>query len=67
LAKNKKVVAIGEVGLDYYRNLSPREIQQDAFRKFIALAKETRLPLIIHCREAKEDFLRILKKRPLLR
>ena len=62
LAKNKKVVAIGEVGLDYYRNLSPREIQQDAFRKFIALAKETRLPLIIHCREAKEDFLRILKE-----
>ncbi len=62
LAKNKKVVAIGEVGLDYYRNLSPREAQQDAFRRFIALAKETHLPLIIHCREAKEDFLRILKE-----
>lgn len=55
LAKNKKVVAIGEVGLDYYRNLSPREAQRAAFIKFVALAKETRLPLIIHCREAKED------------
>ncbi|MDP3786349.1 MAG: YchF/TatD family DNA exonuclease [Candidatus Omnitrophota bacterium] len=62
LAKNKKVVAIGEVGLDYYRNLSPRDTQQETFRKFIALAKETRLPLIIHCREAKEDLLRILKE-----
>ena len=62
LAKNKKVVAIGEVGLDYYRNLSPRDAQQETFRKFIALAKETRLPLIIHCREAKEDLLRILKE-----
>lgn len=55
LAKNKKVVAIGEVGLDYYRDLSPRRIQQDVFRRFIGLAKETNLPLIIHCREAQED------------
>lgn len=62
LAKNKKVVAIGEVGLDYYRDLSPRSIQQDVFRKFIGLAKETTLPLIIHCREAQEDLLRILKE-----
>jgi len=62
LAKNKKVVAIGEVGLDYYRDLSPRSIQQDIFRKFIGLAKETNLPLIIHCREAQEDLLRILKE-----
>ncbi len=62
LAKNKKVVAIGEVGLDYYRDLSPRSIQQGVFRKFIGLAKETNLPLIIHCREAQEDLLRILKE-----
>lgn len=62
LAKDKKVVAIGEVGLDYYRDMSPREAQQDAFRRFIALAKETRLPLIIHCREAREDLLRILRE-----
>lgn len=62
LAKNKKVVAIGEVGLDYYRDLSPRSIQQDVFRKFVGFAKETNLPLIIHCREAQEDLLRILKE-----
>lgn len=62
LAKRDKVVAIGEVGLDYYRNLSPADIQQKAFRGFLVLAKETGLPLIIHCREAREDLLKILKK-----
>ncbi|MFA6356351.1 MAG: TatD family hydrolase [Candidatus Omnitrophota bacterium] len=62
LAKRDKVVAIGEVGLDYYRNLSPADIQQKAFRTFLSLAKETGLPLIIHCREAREDMLKILKQ-----
>lgn len=62
LAAHEKVVAIGEVGLDYYRNLSPAEIQQKAFRGFLSLAKETGLPLIIHCREARDDMLRILKQ-----
>ena len=62
LAKDKKVVAIGEVGLDYYRNLSPAGLQQAAFKKFLFLAKETGLPLIIHCRDAREDLLKILKK-----
>jgi TatD DNase family protein len=72
LVQNKKVVAIGEVGLDYYRNLSPRSVQQDVFRKFLSLAKETDLPLIIHCRDAEEaedgsssaraNLLRILKE-----
>lgn len=62
LAKNKKVVAVGEVGLDYYRDLSPRQVQKEAFRKFILLAKELALPLIIHCREANEDLLKILKE-----
>lgn len=61
-AKHKKVVAIGEVGLDYYRNLSPKEIQKEAFRKFIGLAKETKHPLIIHCREAGQDLLKILNE-----
>ncbi|KPK40324.1 MAG: hypothetical protein AMJ78_07325 [Omnitrophica WOR_2 bacterium SM23_29] len=60
LAKHKKVVAIGEVGLDYYRDLSPRDIQRRAFRKFIGMAKDINRPLIIHCREAKEDLLKIL-------
>ncbi|MFA5094683.1 MAG: TatD family hydrolase [Candidatus Omnitrophota bacterium] len=62
LSGSKKVVAIGEVGLDYYRNLSPAGLQQDVFRKFIRLAKDTGLPLIIHCREAADDALRILKE-----
>lgn len=62
LAKHEKVVAVGEVGLDYYRDLSPREIQREAFRKFIRLAKETNRPLIIHCREAGQDLLKILKE-----
>ncbi len=62
LASREKVVAIGEVGLDYYRNLSPADIQQKAFRGFLSLAKETGLPLIIHCREARDDMLRILRQ-----
>lgn len=61
LAKtNNRVIAIGEVGLDFYRNLSPKEVQEEAFRQFIRLAKELNLPLIFHCRDAKEEFLRIL-------
>ena len=61
-AKNEKVIAIGEVGLDYYRNLSPRDAQISAFEKFIDLSLELELPLIIHAREASEDILGILKK-----
>ena len=63
LAANKKVVAIGEVGLDYYRNLSPKDSQKAAFVKFIDLAREVDLPLIIHSREADSDTLDILKVR----
>ncbi|MBI4744072.1 MAG: TatD family hydrolase [Actinobacteria bacterium] len=63
LAKNnKKVVAIGEIGLDYYRNLSSRETQQTAFRKQIEMAKELELPIIVHDRDAHSDCLRILKE-----
>jgi len=58
----KKVVAIGEVGLDYYRDLSPRILQKEAFRKFIALSKELGLPLILHDRDAHRDMLDILKE-----
>ncbi len=56
-----KVVAIGEIGLDYHYMHSPKEIQIDAFKKQIALAKDCRLPIIVHSREAKNDTLRILK------
>jgi TatD DNase family protein len=54
------VVAIGETGLDYYRNLSPRRAQQESFRAHIALAKDLGLPLIVHSRDAQEDVLAIL-------
>jgi TatD DNase family protein len=56
-----KVVAIGEVGLDYYRNLSPKDAQVEAFKKFIHLAGSLTLPLIIHSREADRDLIDILK------
>jgi TatD DNase family protein len=60
LAKNERVVAIGEVGLDYYYEHSPKEMQQKRLRDFIRLAHEVKLPLIIHCRDAFEDCFKIL-------
>ena len=57
-----KVVAYGEIGLDYYYNFSPPEIQRQRFREQIALARELRLPVIIHSRNAKEDTMTILKE-----
>ncbi|MGB2768740.1 MAG: TatD family hydrolase [Candidatus Zixiibacteriota bacterium] len=62
LAQHEKVVAIGEIGLDFYRNLSPKEDQIRAFRKQIALAKELELPLVVHVREAWEQALTILRE-----
>lgn len=58
----KKLVALGEMGLDYFRNRQPREVQIAVFRKQLALARELSLPAIIHCRDAFEDALRILKE-----
>ena len=52
LAANERVVAIGEIGLDFYRNLSPRAIQLQAFREQLALADELDLPVVIHSRDA---------------
>jgi TatD DNase family protein len=60
LADHAKVVAIGETGLDYYYDNSPRVKQQEAFRRFVALAREKQLPLVVHLREADDDALRIL-------
>jgi TatD DNase family protein len=60
LAGHERVVAIGESGLDYFRNLSPPPVQRQAFAEFIRLARELSLPLIVHCREAQEDCLRVL-------
>ncbi|MDO8747965.1 MAG: TatD family hydrolase [Candidatus Omnitrophota bacterium] len=59
--KNKKVVAVGEVGLDYYRNLSPQDKQRELFSRFIGLSLDSQLPLIIHSREAEADTLTALK------
>lgn len=61
LAENKKVVAFGEVGLDYHYNYSSPKEQRDRFREQIQLARELGLPLVIHTREAQEDTIQILK------
>ncbi|SJZ75591.1 TatD family hydrolase [Selenihalanaerobacter shriftii] len=57
-----KVVAIGETGLDYHYDNSPRQVQREVFRKHIQLAKEVDLPLVIHSREAEEETMKILIK-----
>jgi len=62
MARDEKVVAIGEVGLDYYRNSSGLDAQKSSFREFITLAAETGLPLIIHNREANADTITILRE-----
>ena len=61
LAKNEKVVAIGEIGLDYYWETENKELQKKAFIKQIEIANELNLPIVIHTREAVMDTLEILK------
>jgi TatD DNase family protein len=61
LAADSRVIAIGEIGLDYHYDFSPREDQFRAFRAQIALANESGLPIIIHCREAYDDVLSLLE------
>ncbi len=60
--RHPKVVAIGEAGLDYHYDLSPRDAQETGFRRHIAAARETQLPLVIHAREADGDVGRILEE-----
>ena len=60
LARQPKVVAIGETGLDFYRNLSPRRDQIEAFKSQLGLAEELGLPVVIHSRNAQEEVLSIL-------
>ncbi len=62
LFTNKKLVAYGEIGLDYYRNYAPREEQVRAFRGQIAIARELTLPVIVHSREARDETLNILSE-----
>ena len=61
LGKKPKVVAIGEIGLDYYRNLSPKEVQRKAFQEQLKLAKELNKPVVIHDRDAHQEVMEILK------
>jgi TatD DNase family protein len=64
LAKQPKVLAWGEIGLDYYRDLSPRSIQKESFIQQIKLANEVGLPIVIHNRDAHQDVLEIVKAHP---
>lgn len=61
LAAHPRTVAIGEIGLDFYRDLSPRGAQETAFRAQLALARDTGLPVVIHCREAYPETLALLE------
>ncbi len=62
LSEIEKVVAIGEIGLDFHYDFSPRDIQREAFEKQLILAKELDMPIIIHSREACEETLNLVKK-----
>lgn len=62
LAAAPRVVAVGEIGLDYFRNLSPPDSQTRVFRALIALGRRLGKPLLIHCREAHAEVLRILEE-----
>jgi TatD DNase family protein len=62
LAKHPKVIAWGEIGLDYFYDHSPREVQERVFRDQMALARQARLPIIIHCRDAWADCLKLLEE-----
>ncbi|NUH84843.1 TatD family hydrolase [Bacillus firmus] len=62
LSSHPKVVALGEMGLDYYWDKSPKDIQQEVFRKQIRLAKKVKLPIVIHNRDATADIVEVLKE-----
>lgn len=61
LVQKNVVVAVGECGLDYFRNFSPRDAQLDAFRRQLAIATECRLPVFLHQRDAHDDFVEVLE------
>lgn len=62
LAKDPSVKAIGEIGLDFYRDLSPRDVQKEAFRRQIQLAKVCDLPIILHSRDSDLEVMEILRE-----
>lgn len=61
LAADERVVAVGESGLDFYHDLSPRDVQRDAFAQHLALADALGLPIVIHCRDAYEECLEVVR------
>lgn len=61
LSQNEKIVAIGEIGLDYYWDASPRDVQKYWFERQLGLAVEEGLPVVIHCRDAVQDTLDVMK------
>jgi TatD DNase family protein len=58
---SQKIIAIGEIGLDFYRDYSPRDTQREIFIEQIAIAKEFKLPIILHCRNAHNELIEILR------
>jgi TatD DNase family protein len=62
LARNPRVIAWGEMGLDYYYDHSPRHVQQRVFRRQLHIARAAKLPIVIHCRDAWDDCLKILEE-----
>lgn len=62
IARHEKVVAIGETGLDYHYDFSPRQQQQEVFAEHLRIAGELNLPVIIHCREAFDETLEVLER-----
>ncbi len=61
LLQNERMVAIGEVGLDFYRDLSPRDVQIKVLKQFLDVQRKIRKPLILHCRDAYEEMITLLK------
>ncbi len=67
LGRHEKVVAVGEIGLDFYRNLSPKDKQAEVFERLLDVAQTLELPVVIHARDATSQCLDILEKRKGLR
>jgi TatD DNase family protein len=61
LTRHPRVIACGEIGLDYFYDHSPREVQQEVFRRQLAIAREAKLPIVIHCRDAWPGCIEILE------